>query len=290
MTQNLYVKEIYNKEQAVKYGGKRGWCTADDTRCYHNAYNTDKGRLFVIFKPPKKKPQYQIFFSKFGGCELRAKFNKYVHPNKFFREEGKSLFDWYSKLINETNDLLKQDKEHYAGQYLYQDFSNENIRTDFPNYLIIHNVHQNARREGILGRPVFEVEMKISSPDLVNVHRQREIPAPNRVPAGTVIQVQEGGITLIRGIHPGLGAVYYRIKTFEWTMPLSDFDLNTMEQKNNQVININELLYTATFMLSERDYTNLLRISTMPQDYSQLSEFWVRSVIMLKDKGRLAGL
>ena len=72
------ILEIHNKAEAVKYGAKAGWCTAKDSRYYHDYYAKDKGRLFVIFKPNRKHPSFQLFLPNSGIPELRAKLNKPV--------------------------------------------------------------------------------------------------------------------------------------------------------------------------------------------------------------------
>ena len=70
--------EIHNKADAVEYGHKAGWCTAGKSVHYDKHYSPDKGRLFVIFKPNRKYPSFQLFLPKSGTPELRAKQNQPV--------------------------------------------------------------------------------------------------------------------------------------------------------------------------------------------------------------------
>jgi len=176
----MHVKEIKSKVEAIALGQNRGWCTANPNSHYYDRdYNTKIGRLFVIYKEPKIKPQYQIFFSFRGGVELKAKFNKFVEVQKFLDTDGFILREWYFGVLDTVQRKYKGDNRQLDSREASQDIFRH------------PDIFEDNRAEKF----TFEVEVEYDS--ITNIHEIRELPRAHSLTPGSVIHVREGGTTLI---------------------------------------------------------------------------------------------
>lgn len=91
------VHKITSQAEAVHWGRKSGWCTRHPNSQHWSTYSPDKGDLFVICKPGRELPSWQIFFSFRGHIELRDKQNQYVDPQQFFYDTAPDLSAWYDE-------------------------------------------------------------------------------------------------------------------------------------------------------------------------------------------------
>ena len=219
----LTVKEIHNREEAIKYGKNRGWCTGKINNHYYDSdYNPTIGRLFVIFKPPKQKPQYQIFLSHSGRVELRAKFNEFIDHTRFFNEEGINLKEWFEKTrkpVRIIDDKLARTatdiiiREPLNGHYS-SDESLEYRRLRFDPRLIVEEADHFVG----FGRPdanyrnrrfdLIQLQIIMENPEIINIHRLEELPHPRHVSDGAILVVEGIRERLIK-LSNAIGNDYY---------------------------------------------------------------------------------
>ncbi len=112
-TENWIVVEALSKADAVEFG-RTSWCTArSDGNHYERYYNTDCGRLFILYKKTKARPQYQVFKPKFGGIQFRDGGNLFVHEHSFLLE-NRELYDFFAE-----HDLISICETRVWGQTIF---------------------------------------------------------------------------------------------------------------------------------------------------------------------------
>jgi hypothetical protein len=88
--------EIHNHAEALMHGKHTGWCTGQtDSDHYRDFYS--KGRLWVLYKPKKRRPSYQLFISR-DGVEFRKKGNIAVDPWEFAKENP-FIKNWMRRVL-----------------------------------------------------------------------------------------------------------------------------------------------------------------------------------------------
>lgn len=147
------IRELFSKADAAFYGKGRGWCTSDlESNHYDKAYNKNKGRLFLVYKNLKRKPDYQLFISKRGTVEFRSKFNKREDSNMFFSDG--TLLTWFMKVFKETktedvdySEALTELSDQYTPiqvQESVYSFTELNEVTDVADGTMVYSEQENS--------------------------------------------------------------------------------------------------------------------------------------------------
>lgn len=180
-----YTKEINSKQEAIELGKNRGWCTSNpDSIDYDLHYNKNYGRLFVIYKKGKQKPQYQIFFANDGGIELREKFNEYVSIREFFDEEGVSLKEWYNETRRGKGELRFFEETN---------FISTPTTITAPNFQTIGRA---IRTNGTSERR-FRFVLKFQTDVIELINNYEELPPPNLAVVGSIFKLITEQIVLL---------------------------------------------------------------------------------------------
>lgn len=88
--------QIKSHAEALKHGKHTGWCTGDTDSDHYQSYYK-KGRLWVLYKPKKRRPSYQLFISR-DGVEFRKKGNVSLDPWEFARENP-LIKNWMQRVL-----------------------------------------------------------------------------------------------------------------------------------------------------------------------------------------------
>lgn len=89
-TPSWLIIELFDKNDAVNYG-RREWCTGrEESYHYEDTYSVAHGRLYVLYKKDKARPQYQLFLphrnSNSFYMEFRDGGNKHTDRSEFLQK------------------------------------------------------------------------------------------------------------------------------------------------------------------------------------------------------------
>jgi len=267
----LSYTEIHSKDQAIALGKDRGWCTAkEDNIYYERDYNKNKGRLFLLYEEPKKKPQYQIFFSFNGGVELKAKFNVFIDHIHFFNSGiGYQLNSWYEDIV-----INNPSKHHLvtSEQINRDQMFGRALRQNQHHYSILNGFHPEVAnsirtrvpiRTGYDQRVRLKVKLKIKERQIMRIHVKEELPFAERTRTGSVFYIQEDNLTLLRTIDENRIPIYLEVIRVNRIFP----DISHIEIGNNEPISRNIDEVELSFLVYENNITPFDEISNLVNQY-----------------------
>lgn len=235
------VRELLNEEGARHFGKNRGWCTTEpDNTWYLKSYSHEHGRLFLIYKGKKKRPEAQMFISGDKSVEIRKKFNKHVAWDMNFGHPDPELNDWRDKVI------LSMDIKDYPKAVTRVDpwFAPAGFqRGRIPVFPGVYDNHDPYTR--------VTLEMKIYEPP-ERIHRADELGPAHGLDPRRVYMIEETSEIVICGTNNQW--MKYRFVEFQIRQDMADMAYRGMQMRHP----IPGFTLTCQLILEHNDQLNAL--------------------------------